>query len=211
MAVDDRVRDRQSRVAKSGSDWEIFVKNYLNRKLADTGIEVIVGKFPEVIRRRSENLFKQLAVPAKSSSIEEATWADIDLLAVNGETAVTVISCKTSLHGRFTETLFWSLLFRTLTRIDVVLVTPDAGSGPPEKLHSEWGTPEHPSKDRILAESYLAGVYVKNDPEFTKIKTPTAIGGIVRPLSELPDDIQRHSDRISKFTSFRGRREGVLE
>ncbi len=29
---------------------------------------------------------------------------------------------------------------------------------------------ENPSKDRVLAESYLAGVYVLNEPTFTKIR-----------------------------------------
>jgi len=105
------------------------------------------------------------------------------------------------LHGRFTETLFWSLLFRTLSRIKVVLATPDGGRGQ-DKWASEWGTPENPTKDRLLAESYLDGVYVENVEAFCKNKKPeerTTLGGIVRPLSELPQDLIKWGEETSKF------------
>ncbi len=70
-----------------------------------------------------------LSLPLKASNTSKSVWGDLDLVAVKGEIPKTVISCKTSLHGRFTETLFWSLLFRMLTRIKVVLATSDARSG----------------------------------------------------------------------------------
>lgn len=195
---DEPVRARQSRVAKSGNSWEEYVRLFLNEKLEGTGIEVIVGKYEENIKKRSPTLWKLLNLPQRSSLTQEYVWGDVDLVAVKGDLPISVISCKTSLHGRFTETLFWSLLFRTVSQIKVVFATPDAGAGKTGELKSEWGTPEEPSKDRMLAESYLSGVYVENVPEFCPLKKPTALGGIVRPLSELPDDLKRWFVDISR-------------
>ena len=198
----ETVEERQSRVVRAGGRWEEYVRLYLGEKLA--GISVISGKSERSIKAQSPTLWKALSLPLKSSRFQESIWGDIDLIAHKDEMPIAVISCKLSLHGRFTETLFWSLLFRTLTRIRVVLATPDAGRGNKDKWVSEWGTPAEPSKDRLLAESYLHGVYVENLREFCQGIKPgegTAIGGIVRPLSELPEDLQKWGDEIAKFLS----------
>lgn len=198
---EETARERQTRVVKAGGKWEDYVKSFLSEKLQGTDIEVIVGKGEEEIKKRSLRLWKMLSIPIKASTIQESIWGDIDLVAVRGDIPIAVISCKVSLHGRFTETLFWSLLFRTLSRIKVVLATPDGGRGQ-EKWASEWGTPENPTKDRLLAESYLDGVYVENVEAFCKNIKPkesTALGGIVRPLSELLQDLVRWGDEISRF------------
>jgi len=202
MSIDqESVRARQARVQKAGGDWEEHVRLFLNEKLQDKGIEVIVGKKEEEVKRRSLRLWKMLSIPTKASTIQESVWGDIDLVAVKGDMPIAVISCKVSLHGRFTETLFWSLLFKTTTRIKLVLATPDGGRGQ-DKWASEWGTPENPTKDRLLAESYLDGVYVENVEAFCRnIKSgeKTASGGIVRSLSELPQDLIRWGEEVSKF------------
>jgi len=210
-SVDDAVRERQSRVSRSGGRWEEYVRLYLNEALEETGIEVISGRSENEIRKRSEILWKMLSLPLKVSTIRESVWGDIDLVAVKGELPVVIISCKVSLHGRLTETLFWSLLYRTLTRIKVVLATPDGGRGGEEWV-SEWGTPENPTKDRLLAESYLDGVYVENVEEWCKNIKPgqgTAFGGIVRPLDELPKDIKRWAEEAERFIYIR--RNGSLQ
>lgn len=190
--------ERQSRVAKTGGNWEDYVQQYLSDKLQGTGITILKGnKIP-----KNSFLGKKLSIPTKVSTIEESVWGDIDLVAVKDKIAVAVISCKLSLHGRFTETLFYSLLFRMLSRTKFVLATPDAGRGQTGKWASEWGKPEEPTKDRILAESYLDGVYVENVEEFCKTKKPneqTCLGGILRSLNELPADIIRWGEENSKF------------
>lgn len=199
---EETARERQSRVVRSGGKWEEYVRLYLNEKLEGTGIEVIYGKFEENIKNRSLKLWKYLSLPLKTSLLQESVWGDIDLVAVKNELPIAVISCKLSLHGRFTETLFWSVLYRMLTKIKVVLATPDAGRGQNNKWVSEWGTPEKPTKDRLLAQSYLDGVYVENVEEFCKnIKQGegTVFGGIVRPLSELPEDLKSWAKEISKI------------
>lgn len=202
---EETVRERQSRVARVGGRWEEYVMLYLNEKLQNTGIEVIYGKHENEIKRRSLTLWKMLSLPLKTSTIQESVWGDIDLVAIKGELPIAIISCKTSLHGRLTETLFWSLLYRTLTRIKVVLATPDAGRGQEEWV-SEWGTPENPTKDRLLAESYLDGVYVENVKEWCiniKPNQGTTLGGIVRALSELPEDIKRWAKEAERFIYIR--------
>jgi len=199
---EETVRARQIRVQKAGGDWEEYVRLFLNEKLKGTDVEVIVGKGEEEIKRKSKRLWKMLSVPIKASTVQESVWGDIDLVAVRRDIPIAIISCKVSLHGRFTETLFWSLLFRILTRIKVVLATPDGGRGQ-EKWASEWGTPENPTKDRLLAESYLEGVYIENVEAFCKNKKPeekTVLGGVIRSLDELPQDLIRWSEETLGFT-----------
>lgn len=195
---EETARERQRRVVQSGGKWEEYVRIYLNERLRGSDLEVIIGKYEQQIRQRSSNLWKMLCIPIKSTA-REYVWGDIDLVAVKGDIPVAVISCKTSLHGRLTETLFWSLLFRLLTKIKVVLATSDTGSGNEGALKSEWGTPENPNQNRLLAEVFLDGVYVENVPEFCPgLVKPTAFGGIIRPLSELPEDLKKWADEISK-------------
>jgi hypothetical protein len=195
----ETVRERQKRVTLSGGKWEEYVRLFLNEKLKGSGIEVIVGKYEQQIKQKSFSLWKMLSLPIKSST-QDHIWDDIDLVAVKENIPIAVISCKTSLHGRLTETLFWSLLYRMLTKIKVVLATSDTGSGKAGELKSEWGTPENPNQNRLLAEAFLDGVYVENVPEFCpELIEPTVLGGIVRPLNELPQDLIKWSEEASKF------------
>jgi len=200
---EETARERQARVAKAGGKWEEYVRLFLNERLRGTDMEVIVGKREEEVKSRSRTLWKMLSSPIKASTVQESVWGDLDLVAVKGEIPIAVISCKVSLHGRFTETLFWSLLFRLLTRIKVVLATPDGGRATDKPVwQSEWGKPEDPTKDRLLAESYLDGVYVENVEAFCKYIKPgegTVLGGIIQPLSELPKDLIRWAEEASRF------------
>ena len=94
------------------------------------------------------------------------------------------------------------MLFRTVSKIKVVLATPDSGRGQKRRWTSEWGTYDSPTKDRLLAESYLDGVYVENVPEFIKDMNPderTYLGGIVKPLSDLPKDLTSWAEETSKL------------
>lgn len=202
---EETVTERQSRVVRAGGRWEEYVRLFLNEKLQGTSIEVIVGKNEKEVKKRSMTLWTMLSIPIKVSTIRKFVWGDIDLVAVKEGIPIAVISCKLSLHGRFTETLFWSLLFRTLTRIKVVLATPDAGRGQKGKWISEWGTSNKPTKDRLLAESYLDGVYVENVEAFCKDIKPsekTVTGGIVRPLTELVEDLIKWEEE-TKFIYVR--------
>ena len=199
---EETAKEHQSRVVKAGGSWENYVQLFLSEKLKKTNIRILKGN--EI--SKNSPLWKKLSIPTKVSTIEESVWGDIDLVAVKDNLPVAVISCKLSLHGRFTETLFYSLIFRMLTKVKFVLATPDAGRGQSGKWASEWGTPEAPTKDRILAESYLDGVYVENVEDFCKDRKSeehTALGGIVRSLNELSADLIGWGEEASKFIYFR--------
>lgn len=196
--AEETAKERQSRVAKAGGNWENYIQLYLSEKLKGAHFKILKGnEIPP-----NSTLWKKLSIPTKVSTVEESIWGDIDLVAVENNIAIAVISCKLSLHGRFTETLFYSLLFRMLSKTKFVLATPDAGRGQVEKWASEWGKPEDPTKDRVLAESYLDGVYVENVEEFCKNKKPTErtiLGGTVRSLDELPADLIRWEEEALRY------------
>ncbi len=190
MSIDEAVRKRQSKVSRSGRGWEDYVASFLNSRLRGSGIEVIRGGSESGIRARHRTLWRTLALAGNEES--PSIWGDIDLVAVKGNKPIAVVSCKTSLHGRLTETLFYYLLFKPKD-IRVVLATCDAGSGSANNIRSEWGTPGDPTKNRSLAEAFLDGVYVENVAEFTPAHIKTALGGKVKRLSELPIDLGKWS------------------
>ncbi len=190
--------ERQSRVQRMGREWEDYVESFLNNRLIGTGLTVMKGDKIE----RNTPLWRKLSIPTKASTAQESLWGDIDIVIVKNDIVVAVVSCKLSLHGRFTETLFYGVLFRMWSRTKFVLVTPDTGRGQGTVWKSEWGTPEKPTKDRMLAESYLAAVYVDNLDTFCPKKKSdecTSFGGIVRHIEELPDDLKRWADEDSRF------------
>ncbi len=120
---------------------------------------------------------------------------------------IALISCKVSLHGRLTETLFYSLYYRLNGKLKVVLATPDKGRQSSKGVwESEWGSNERPTKGRLLASRFLDGVYIANvpifmPPNFDPTYHGTVLGGIVRNLVELPLDIVRWYDDL-KFSNW---------
>lgn len=192
---DESARERQSRVSKAGSNWEKFVKGYLEEGLKSSKIEILKEKEA----KNSDKLNELLSIPTGFK--EETIWNDVDLLAVKNNLPVAVINCKSSIHGR-QSFYFWGLVFSINRRIKFIVATPDSGRSGGNGWNSEWGSPDKPSKYRNLARRYLDGVYVKNSPEFCKgIKEDehTKCGGIVRELKELPSDLQRWSKDIKFY------------
>lgn len=78
----ETVTQRQSRVAKAGGRWEEYVRLFLNEKLQDKGIRVIIGKNEREIKEQSKVLWKMFSIPIKASTVQESVWGDIDLVAV---------------------------------------------------------------------------------------------------------------------------------
>lgn len=183
------------------------------RKIAAQRIEIIIGKNEQDVQERSKILWRMLSTPIRASTTHDSVWGDIEVVAVKDNIPITVISCKVSLHGRFAETLFWSVLFRLQTRTRMVLATPDGGrAGKKGVWQSEWDTCENPTKDRLLVESYLGGVSAENSREFCsdiREDEATAVGGITRPLNELSDDLLRWSE-FGKSSSFSKKNQGLL-
>jgi len=182
------VIERQSYVVKSGQDWETSVLSFLNeafRKL-NSNLKVIKG---DSIKKNS-GLWEKLAVPVAEG---KKIWGDIDLVVINGNNfPIGVISCKTSLHGRFSETLFYAVVIKdSLPSIKFTFATTDKGRQPKSgKWQSEWGSEERPTKDRLLGSYYLDGVYI-NNPK-------TKLGGKIKSLKNLPDDLIKWAEKFKR-------------
>lgn len=180
--VKQDVRERQSEVQRTGDAWEDEVVEFLLPKIQPHNLAIVKGKKTEIRKQ----FWKQLYVPTKRDGV----WGDIDLIVYNKATStvVAVISCKVSLHGRFTESLFYWLLFKEKLKrpFQFVFATNDKGRGQ-GSWKSEWGSHDTPTKDRELAEAYTDGVYVKN--------ANTKLGGILKPLDHLAEDIIQWSKK----------------
>lgn len=226
----EAIRKRQKEVTESGSSWEDYVFDFLTERLK-TCEDIKVRKVGnrrelETLKQESPNVYRSMFIPILNFARNKEALSDPSVIdeifshGVVGDTDIVVysekhqipfvvVSCKLSLHGRLTETLFYSLYFRITSRMRFVLATPDKGKqSSSEKWESEWGTPESPTKDRILSTLFLDGVYVENVPRFMPrnfdpTKHSTAIGGIVRPLEELPKDIVRWYEDV-KFSLWKG-------
>jgi len=177
------VKDRQSYVSTSGKDWEIVVMNYLNDYFSKNKIPLLTIR-GKGLKKKHPELWNRLAIPVKYGKVE----GDVDLVVVNAKNKnnpLAVISCKTSLHGRFSETLFYALVWKQMIpKFVVMFATPDKGRQAGNGLwSSEWGTEEQPTKDRQLGEKYLDGVYIKHER--------TSYGGKIKKLEELPADLKK--------------------
>lgn len=189
----ETVEGRQSFVAKSGKELENKVADYLNKELNEHGIKILHGDEIKGDKTKYSALYGYLSISTKESKSKNI-WGDIDLVVTDSDNyPIAIISCKTSFHGRITETLFYSVLFRMLTRVKFVLVTMDTGRGQIGVWKSELGSEESPTKDREMASTYLDGLYTTNDK--------TILGGIVKFISELPKDILYWKEGIIKTQS----------
>lgn len=176
------IDERQSYVTKSGQKWEITVMNFINRRLKElsSGLLVIRGKD---IRKNSV-LWRKISIPVGKPDPRDNVWGDIDLVVIDkAEHPIGIISCKTSLHGRFPETLFYAVVLKDLiSNLKVLFATPDKGRQPKSGIwQSEWGSEGKPTKDRLLGSYYLDGIYVLNEN--------TKLGGKVKSLEALPQDL----------------------
>lgn len=176
------IDERQSYVQRSGQEWEDRVKDLVNEDLKTLGsdLKVIKGDFIP----KGSTLWEKLAIPVGKPGSEQKIWGDIDLVVIDkDQSPLAVISCKTSLHGRFSETLFYSLVLKDLIPdLRVVFATPDKGRQQKGKSwQSEWGSEEKPTKDRLLGSHYLDGIYILNEN--------TNLGGMVKSLEDLARDL----------------------
>jgi len=175
------VDERQSYVQRSGQEWENKVMNFVNERLKKLGSELVIINGNTV--KKGSKLWNKLAIPVGGAGAIQKIWGDVDLIAIDkDENPIAVISCKTSLHGRFSETLFYAVVLKELiSGLKVVFATPDKGRQQKGKWQSEWGSEEKPTKDRLLGSHYLDGIYILNPN--------TKLGGMIKHLEELPKDL----------------------
>lgn len=182
------VDERQSYVQKSGEDWEKRVMNFVNERLKEAGSDLFVMRGNTI--KKNSPLWNELAIPVGSS---KKIWGDIDLVVTDKhKKPIAVISCKTSLHGRFSETLFYAVVLKEqIDELKVVFTTPDKGrQQKTSEWQSEWGSEEKPTKDRLLGSHYTDGVYILNPK--------TKLGGMIKHLEELPKDLVNWHKSINR-------------
>ncbi|HEC93633.1 MAG TPA: hypothetical protein ENI51_11755 [Candidatus Atribacteria bacterium] len=213
--VENFLKDSFEQILKTSKDDE------LKKIIGDIEVQRM-GKKSEIeaIKHHFPKLYKTLFIPIMNFAKNRQFLIDnpeiIDTIFDTGfvgdtdvvvfsrkyQIPIVIVSCKVSLHGRLTETLFYSLYYRITNKIKFVLATPDKGKQAKKgRWDTEWGSPKNPSKDRMLSMLFLDGVYVDNVPEFmpegfNPEKDGTELGGIVRHLSELPIDVLRWYDDI---------------
>lgn len=183
-------QQRQSAVSREGAKFELHVKNTLNAVFSNQNQNIRVLNGNEVFK--DPDLVEHFTIPVRGFN---KNWGDIDLVAkdLDSHHPIALISCKLSLHGRFSETLFYSRIYRErIPDLKVVFATPDKGrQSKPGIWQTEWGTVENPTKDRAFAETFLHGVYVDN--EYLRLEWgfngTTVFGGKIRPFNQLFSDI----------------------
>ncbi len=180
------IDERQRYVSKSGEEWENKVMKFVNEELKKLKADLIMIKGKSI--PKNSLLWEKLAIPVGKPGSEQKIWGDIDLVVVNKEkNPIAVISCKTSLHGRFSETLFYAVVLKNLVEdLKVLFATPDKGRQQKGGIwQSEWGSEDKPTKDRLLGSYYLDGIYILNKN--------TKLGGIVKSLEDLPRDLIKYA------------------
>lgn len=176
------IDERQSYVMKSGREWENIVMNFLNSEFKKFNSDLYVIRGDSV--KKNSPLWKKLSIPAGELSSGRKIWGDIDLVVIDkNQEPIGIVSCKTSLHGRFSETLFYAIVLKDLIpELKVLFATTDKGRQPKSGIwQSEWGSENKPTKDRLLGSYYLDGVYIFNEK--------TKLGGKLKKLEDLPRDL----------------------
>lgn len=210
------IKAHQSEVARAGKAWEVYVAERLSSQLSRIRQEgphhtpsqdlhiLSLAESGRIKRLREENrkLYDSLVIHIYQRDLELIGDTDIVLYSERHAYPVVIVSCKLSLHGRLTESLFYSLYYRLTRKIRYVLATPDKGKQSSHaRWESEWGSESSPTKDRILASVFLDGVYVENEAAFLPKafrtgEDRTVYGGIVRPLDRLLPDTLRWYDEL---------------
>jgi hypothetical protein len=183
-------QQRQAKVSREGAKFELYVKNTLNETFVAKNQNIRIFNGNEVFK--DPDLKEHFTIPVRGFN---KNWGDVDLVAKDLDTnhPIALISCKLSLHGRFSETLFYSKIYREkIPDLKVVFATPDKGrQSKPGIWQSEWGTPVNPTKDRAFAETFLSAVYIDND--YLKrewgFNGVTALGGKIKPFYQLAADL----------------------
>ncbi|MFZ0005328.1 BsaWI family type II restriction enzyme [Methanoregula sp.] len=193
MPTHEAVRSRQSNVTTEGYAFQSHVQTLVNERLRAENQRMLVLNNTEI--NNDTHLGRMFLLPVRGYN---RVWGDVDLVVKNLENnqPIALISCKTSLHGRFSETLFYSMVYKgQIPDLKVVFATPDKGRQGSPVWKSEWGSHTKPTKDRSLAETYLDGVYIDNTylRQTWAFEGTTNLGGKIRPIENLVNDLIRWS------------------
>lgn len=166
----------QSKASKSGKKFEdevyqLLIDNIDNPKVAILRPRTHVYKPDE---RKTGRRYACLTLHTNIGSIIGDT--DIVIFSKQKKVPLAIISCKTSLHGRITESLYYARLYREkYGQLPNFFVTSDNDK--------EFGSEEKPRKSRVLATYENIFVYSWNPT--------TILGGCVKSKDSFIDDIKR--------------------
>jgi len=182
-AVKRTVNEHQSYVSKSGNEFQKEIYTMISEGLqSNTKVMVAqpsarISATPPNEERKSKR-FACLEIHTPVGSI----IGDTDIVIFNKKQArpVCIVSCKTSLHSRNTESLYYARLYRDMhgKPLPFFFVTKDKN-----KSKSELGSVSKPTKPRVLFEYENISVYSTN--------SKTEVGGCIKSISQLLPDLKR--------------------
>ena len=179
---------RQSWASASGRAFEEHVARSINARLADKGILAVRPKrLPKSRRAIRDSIKLKIVRPCNPEPLFVEPDNDIILVSntTDGPKAFGIVSCKTSLHARLTESMYWAILIKQQLAVKVIFVTLD--------LDQEFGTCRNPTRqDRVMGEAFFDMMYSLNE---ATVKCPK-----MKPFSECSDDIVRWRDHMLKNT-----------
>lgn len=179
MTAVETQSSHQSKASKSGKAFEDEIYELLVREIQSPKLSIHRPRThvykPHVKSPRRRYACLTLHTPIGS------IIGDTDIVIFNKEKKepLVIISCKTSLHGRITESLYYARLYREkYGQLPQFFVTRDN--------HREFGSEEKPRKSRVLATYEHIFVYSWNPK--------TILGGVVKSKDSFIDDIKRVID-----------------
>lgn len=159
----------QSWKPHKGKALEFIVTDMVAKGIGDLGLSCISDK--DLERKAEEIGFGKLYRNVLIRFGKFALLPDADLIIYNPQNweAIGIVSCKSTLRERIAQTLYWNLKLKSdpyTIHIKCFLVTPD------EDGDLLRGLDSNPSRDRIIVEHELDGVYTLRDDieESEKVK-----------------------------------------
>jgi hypothetical protein len=177
------VNEHQSYVSRSGNEFQNEIYTIIFNGLKDNE-KVVVAQpsprpiitAPNIVRKSKRYACLEIHTPVGS------IIGDTDIVIFNKKRSlpICIVSCKTSLHSRNTESLYYARLYRDKYGKDLpfFFVTKDKN-----KNKSELGSVDKPTKPRVLFEYENISVFSTN--------SKTQLGGCIKSISQLIPDLKR--------------------
>ena len=175
---------KQSWAASSGRAFEQHVRESIDCRFRNEGILARSASQLDLLDRGLRQKLT-LRIKRPCADAPAPVWPDNDVIVVAktpaGYTPFAIISCKTSLHARLTESMFWAIVTRQQVPVKSLFVTLD--------LDLELGDCKRPTRqDRVLGETFFDRMYSLNE-ETTKCPR-------LRPYGEVFDDLRGWRDEM---------------
>jgi hypothetical protein len=169
----------QSKASKSGRRFEDEIYQLLVDQITDPEVSILRPR-TQVYKPNTKKSGRRYACLTLHTTIGSII-GDTDIVIFNKKKKepLVIISCKTSLHGRITESLYYARLYRErYPQLPQFFVTSDN--------HIEFGSEAKPRKSRVLATYENIFVYSWNPK--------TILGGCIKSKDSFIEDIKRVID-----------------